>query len=132
MPLYYLHAGSMVAGFVFITVGAGIARFYRHRRWWLKAHKIFGTTGSFFMLPGLIAAFLMVDQDSSGHIRIPHAWSGLIMIFLAFVTPALGQLQFEITARAKQLREKHRWSGRIAFIVCLVTILSGARSAGII
>jgi hypothetical protein len=48
------------------------------------------------------------------------------------MTPVLGQLQFKIRERAKPLREKHRWSGRITLIVGLVTILSGLSAAGII
>ena len=132
MPLFYLHAGAMGAGFLFMATGAGIARFDRQQRWWLKAHKTFGMTGSFVMLLGLVAAFLMVDQNDSGHIRVPHAWGGLAMIFLAFITPVLGQLQFKIREKAKQLREKHRWSGRITLIAGLITILSGLLAAGII
>jgi uncharacterized membrane protein YidH (DUF202 family) len=132
MPLFYLHAGAMGAGFLFMAAGAGIARFHRQQRWWLKAHKAFGMTGSFVMLLGLVAAFLMVDQNGSGHIRVPHAWGGLAMILLAFITPVLGQLQFKIREKAKQLREKHRWSGRITLIAGLITILSGLLAAGII
>lgn len=122
----------MGMGFLFMVTGVGIARFHRQQHWWLKAHKTFGVTGLFFMLPGLVAAFLMLDQDGSGHIRVPHALGGIAMIFLAFMTPVLGQLQFKIREKAKQLREKHRWSGRITLIVGLAVILSGLRAAGII
>jgi membrane-bound ClpP family serine protease len=132
MPLFYIHAGAMGAGFLLMAAGAGIARFHRQQRWWLKAHKSFGMTGSFVMLTGLVAAFLMVDQNVSGHVRVPHAWGGLVMILLAFMTPVLGQLQFKIREKAKLLREKHRWSGRTTLIVGLATILSGLRAAGII
>jgi uncharacterized membrane protein YidH (DUF202 family) len=132
MSLFYLHAAAMSTGFLLMAAGSGIARFQRQKRWWLKAHKTCGMAGSFVMLPGLVAAFLMVDQDGSGHVRVPHAWGGLTMIFLAFVTPVLGQLQFKIREKAKQLREKHRLSGRVALIVGLAAILSGLRAAGLI
>ena len=132
MSLFYLHAGAMGAGFLLMVVGAGIAGFHRQQRWWLKAHKTFGMTGSFVMLLGLIAAFRMVDQGGSAHIRVPHAGFGLVMILWAFITPVLGQLQFKIREKAKQLREKHRWSGKITLIVGLITILSGLLAAGII
>jgi uncharacterized membrane protein YidH (DUF202 family) len=132
MPLFYLHTGAMGAGFLLMAAGAGIARFHRQQRWWLKTHKTFGMTGSFVMLLGLVAAFLMVDQNGSGHVRVPHAWGGLTMIFFAFMTPVLGQLQFKVREKAKQLREKHRWSGRVTLIVGLAAILSGLRAAGII
>lgn len=122
----------MSMGFLLLAAGAGIARFQRRQRWWLKAHKTCGLTGLFIMLLGLVAAFLMVDQDGSGHIRVPHAWVGLTVIVFASVTPVLGQLQFKIRERAKQLREKHRWSGRITLVVGLAAILSGLRVAGII
>jgi uncharacterized membrane protein YidH (DUF202 family) len=132
MPFFYLHAGAMGMGFLLMAAGIGIARFQRQNRWWLKAHKTCSMTGSFVMLPGLVAAFLMVDQDGGGHIRVPHAWGGLAVIFLAFVTPVLGQLQFKIREKAKQLREKHRLSGRVALFVGLAAILSGLRAAGLI
>ncbi len=122
----------MSIGFLLMAAGAGIARFQRQRHWWLKTHKTCGMTGSFVLLPGLVAAFLMVDQDVSGHVSVPHAWVGLTMIFLAFVTSVLGQLQFKIRAKAKQLREKHRWSGRVTLIVGLAAVISGLRAAEII
>ncbi|MBA4395967.1 MAG: hypothetical protein C0394_01045 [Syntrophus sp. (in: bacteria)] len=132
MPLFYLHAAAMSAGFLLMVAGAGIAGFQRQQRWWLKAHKAFGMTGSLALLPGLVAAFLMVNQDGSGHIRVPHAWGGLSLVFFAFMTLVLGQLQFKIRDKAKQLREKHRLSGRITLVVGLAAILSGLRAAGII
>jgi uncharacterized membrane protein YidH (DUF202 family) len=132
MSLFYLHAGAMGTGFLLMVAGAGIARYQRRQRWWLKAHKTFGITGSCILLPGLVAAFLMVDADGSGHIRVPHAWSGLVMICFAFMTPVLGHLQFKIREKAKQLREKHHWSGRITLLVGMLTILWGLRAAGII
>lgn len=132
MPFFYLHVGTMGTGFLMMAAGAGIARLQRQQRWWLKAHKTFGIMGSFVMLLGLVAALLMVDQSDGGHIRVPHAWVGLVMVFLAFMTPVLGHLQFKIKEKAKQLREKHRLSGRITIIVGLVTILSGLGAAGII
>jgi cytochrome bd-type quinol oxidase subunit 2 len=132
MSLFFYHAGAMVAGFLMMTVGIGIARFHRQKRWWLKAHKTLGMAGLCVMLTGLVAAFLMVDQDGGGHARVNHAWVGLSAIFFVFMTPVLGQLQFKIREKAKQLREKHRWSGRIALIVGLSAILSGLRAAGFI
>jgi hypothetical protein len=39
MDVFYLHAGAMVLGFLFMSAGVGIARFQRRKRWWLKAHK---------------------------------------------------------------------------------------------
>jgi hypothetical protein len=132
MSFFYLHAGAMGAGFLMMVAGAGIARFQRQQRWWLKAHKTFGLAGSFVILLGMVAAFFMVDKGGSGHVRVPHAWVGLAMVYLAFMTPVLGQLQFKVREKAKQLREKHRWSGRITLIVGPVAILSGLRTAGII
>jgi hypothetical protein len=132
MSFFYLHAAAMSVGFLLLAAGAGIARFQRQRRWWLNAHKTAGRTGAVAMLAGLVAAILMVESSGSGHIQIPHAGIGLVEIFLALMTLVLGQLQFKIRDKARQLREKHRWSGRITLIVGLVTILSGLLAAGII
>ena len=122
----------MSVGFLLLAAGAGIARFQRQQRWWLNAHKTAGRIGSAAMLAGLVAAFLMVGRSGSGHIQVPHAGVGLVMILSASMTLMLGQLQFKIKDRARQLREKHRWSGRITLIVGLAAILSGLRAADII
>ncbi len=122
----------MIAGFLLMVAGAGIARFSRRQRWWLKAHKTMGSTGAFLILLGLAAGFLMVGQSDSGHIRAPHSWIGLLMIILSLVTPYLGMLQFKIPARAKRLKPQHRWAGRITLIVGAVTIFTGLLAAGII
>ena len=132
MDLFYLHAGAMVLGFLFMSAGAGIARFQRRKRWWLKAHKTAGSAGPAVMMIGLAAAFLMVEDAGSGHIQVPHAAIGLVMVLLALMTPLLGHLQFRIPQKARTLREKHRWSGRITLIVGLAAILSGLRTADII
>ena len=132
MSYFYLHTAAMSVGFLLLVVGAGIARFQRQRRWWLNAHKTAGRIGAAAMLAGLVAAILMVERSGSGHLHVPHAGIGLVEIFFALMTLVLGQLQFKIRDKARQLREKHRWSGRITLIVGLVTILSGLLAAGII
>jgi hypothetical protein len=48
------------------------------------------------------------------------------------ITLLLGQMQFKIREKAKQLREKHRWSGRATLIAGALTIFSGLRAAGLI
>jgi uncharacterized membrane protein YedE/YeeE len=83
------------------------------------------------MLAGFGAAFKMVEGSGGGHIQVPHAAVGLVMMLLAVTTPLLGSLQFRIPDKAKSLREKHRLSGRIALIVGSITILSGLHAAGI-
>lgn len=122
----------MSLGFLLLAAGAGIARFQRQQRGWLDVHKTVGRIGAAAMLAGLVVAFLMVGRAGSGHIQVPHAGIGLVVILSASVTLMLGQLQFKIRDRAKQLREKHRWAGRITLIVGMAAILSGLRAADII
>ncbi|MFH1081073.1 MAG: hypothetical protein V1766_12590 [Pseudomonadota bacterium] len=132
MTFFYLHAAPMSIGFLLLAAGAGIAKFQRQQRWWLSAHKTAGRMGAAAMLAGLVAAFLMVGRLDSGHIRVPHAGIGLVMILSASMALILGPLQFKIKDRARHIREKHRWSGRITLIVGLTAILSGLRAADII
>ena len=122
----------MSVGSLLLAAGAGIARFQRQQRWWLNAHKTAGGIGATVMLAGLVAAFLMVERSGGGHIHVPHAGIGFVVILSAFMTLMLGQLQFKIRDKARQLREKHRWSGRITLIIGLAAILSGLRAADII
>jgi hypothetical protein len=132
MPFFYFHAGAMTMGVLLMAAGAGVARFQRQQRWWLKAHRIAGMMGSSMVLLGLVAAILMVNHSGSGHFKVPHAGSGLIMILLALLTPVIGQMQFKFREKAKLFRVIHRWSGRITLIIGLLTILSGLQVAGII
>ena len=132
MPFFYFHAGAMTMGVLLMYAGAGVARFQRQQRWWLKAHRIAGMTGCSMVLLGMVAAILMVNHSGSGHFKVPHAGGGLTMILLALVTPALGLMQFKFREKTKLFRVTHRWSGRITLIIGLLAILSGLRAAGII
>lgn len=132
MTLFYVHAGVMATGFFLMVSGAAIAGFLRQKRWWLKAHKAAGMTGSVVLVFGLTAAVVMIEQSGGQHIAAPHAWAGLITILMTMTTLLLGHLQFKIREKAKQLREKHRLSGRITLIAGVLTILSGLRVADLI
>ncbi len=122
----------MSHGVLLLVTGAGIARFGRKKRWWLRAHKALALTGSSLVLIGAAAAFLMVAQSGGAHVKVPHAGIGLAVVFLAVITPVFGLMQFKVKEKAAQFRTRHRWSGRITPLTGLVTILSGLRTAGII
>lgn len=132
MLFFYFHVVLMTMGVLLMATGAGIARFRRQQHWWLKAHKIAGMMGSSMVLLGLVAAILMVNHAGSGHLKVPHAGGGLMVVLLALVTPVLGQMQLNVREKAMLFRVRHRWSGRITLVISLLTILSGARVAGII
>jgi len=132
MSIFYVHAGMVLLGFLFIAAGFVMAGFYRHRRLWLRYHKTAGITGSLCFLAGMAAAIVMVSQSGEEHLGVFHAWLGMVTIFLIVVTPALGQLQFMLRFRIQQIRTMHRWFGRMTLFMSLLTILSGLKTAGII
>ena len=132
MTAFYAHAGGVTAGFLVLAAGFAIVKFYRQKRWWLKAHRMAGYAGALCFLAGLAAAVAMVAQSGEAHLKLPHAWLGISTIALVVATPVVGQLQFRIRSRIRQLRSVHRWSGRLMLALALLTVLSGLRTAGII
>jgi uncharacterized membrane protein len=125
MNPFYVHVAFMGAGVILMSVGIYVAHFLRKKSWWLKIHRPLGITGVVCLAFGLLAAVVMVSQGEGRHIRIPHAWLGIVSIAFAMTTPALGHLQFKIRSHSQQLRGWHRRIGYTAMILCILAILSG-------
>jgi hypothetical protein len=127
-----VHAGCMITGFTIVTTGALIAKFMRGRTWWLKAHRRLGMIGPLCVCAGFVMAYIMVSLYDGDHFGVRHAYMGLLSVFFVFLTPILGVLQFRLREYASVIRIMHRWSGRTAILVMLLTIISGLFHANII
>lgn len=132
MSPFYSHVLFMTAGLLAMTSGVGFARFLRRKGWWLKIHRTAGIAGVTCLGAGFAAAVVMLFQSGDGQFKIPHAWLGLATILCAVAAPVLGQLQFKIRLKIKQLRLWHRRTGYAALLLTLLSVLSGLVVAGII
>jgi hypothetical protein len=133
MPLFFIHASLMAAGFLFVFSALIVAMTQRRKRWWLRIHRAIGLTGGSLLLLGAVAAVGAVASMPGGHhLRTPHTWLGAVTIMTALVVPVLGLLQFRLRAKAGTLRTFHRYCGRFLVGAALVAILLGLRLTGIL
>lgn len=130
MPVFLLHAGSMVVGFVLMATGVMVAMSLRTRRWWLKTHRLLGSLGAASAILGLIAAIIMVSLSSGHHLSGLHPSLGSVTVLAAAVTPTLGALQFRL--RNKKIRVVHRWAGRFTIVLGAGAVVTGLHLAGIL
>lgn len=130
-PLW-IHGLLMGTGLGLMAAAAVVSRFLKRKRWWLKAHRALGASGAVALLPGAVAAYLLVEESTGVHLQAPHTWLGASAVVLSWAAPVLGLLAFRIRARAAGLRTTHRWSGRLAITAALVTLLTGLRLAGLL
>lgn len=129
---WIIHAALMVVGFILMIVGITIAKVFKKKKWWLKAHKWLGILGSVFSVAGLVMAFAMVSLGSGVHFRIPHAFLGILAMIFAILAPSLGLAQFKVKKNKSKIRFAHRWVGRIAAVLMLLNIISGLILVGIL
>ena len=122
----------MTLAFILMTTGVVIVKSFKKKRWWLKAHRSVGLAGSACVTIGFVSAFVMVSRFEGSHLSVPHAYIGVITFLSALLTPTLVIMQFRLRQRAASIRNMHRRSGWITFVLMFVTIISGLVHAGII
>lgn len=127
--MFLYHVGFMGTGFALLLSGWLVARYAKRRRWWLRAHRGLAYGGVFLVYAGFMAMFLW---KTGGHFQVPHAWLGAAVLALAVAAPVLGNLQFVLRGKAKEIRAAHRFSGRVTLTLMGINILSGLRLAGIL
>ena len=132
LVLMRTHAGLMFVGFLLFLTGFMIVRFMRRKRWWLKAHRALGITGAAIVILGLFAEALHISLAGMQHFKVPHAYIGIVVVFLALLTPVLGHLQFKFPKAVVPVKRLHITSGGTVLIIMAVNILLGLSIAGII
>jgi len=129
--LWPLHAALMVTALVVSSIGT-YSIYMKGHSWWFKAHKALGTFGALLGAAGLATGVYMVSQAGRGHIRVPHAYLGLLTIVLVLVSPVLGMLFLRSKAAKPKIRRVHVWWGRGSIVLMLVTVLLGLYLVGVI
>jgi hypothetical protein len=115
-----------------MVTGMFIARSRKKIRWWLKVHRPMGIAGAVTGVAGLVIASIMVASRSAVHLRVLHAWLGLITIIAIAATPIIGQAFLKLKKDKKILRTTHRWMGRVSLALMLAVIILGLFQAGIL
>jgi len=125
LPFWFYHALLIALGFLMILSGILIAH-YRVGQNWLKKHKFLNISGVLLILIAIISNILQIDLIYGRHLRILHSYLGLISALTLFTIPILGYSIFKVNKqRVKQFRLIHRWLGRTALTLVLVTALMG-------
>jgi cytochrome bd-type quinol oxidase subunit 2 len=93
---------------------------------------LLGILGVSSAAAGIGFAFYMVGSSSGEHFRVLHTYFGAFTALFLIATPALGQAQFKVKTKKKLVRNFHRWFGRIALVLMLLTIFVGLIQAGIL
>ncbi|MBN1664216.1 MAG: hypothetical protein JW943_11495 [Deltaproteobacteria bacterium] len=121
----------MAAGCLSIAGGIIIVKTPSLKRRYFKFHKTKGLAGAVSCLAGLTAAVVMVSGQGGGHLNVPHAYLGVMALLGVFCTASLGLWQFRWKAKAQEIRNAHRWFGRISSLLLLAAVISGLLHAGI-
>lgn len=134
MNLLPFHALSMGLAFVTMISAIVIARYFKTKKWWLKAHRILNIMAVVFAVAGFVLAFLMVSSTGGPHLRVPHAVIGAVTLLLLLVMPVLGSAIFRTKDKKAivSLKRAHRFLGRITAIMLTVTIVAGLILAGVL
>jgi len=123
-------------GLAFITMLSAIiiARFFKSKKGWRKAHKTLNLIAVFSAIVGFGAGFIMVQSTGGPHIRVRHAAFGLVTLGLLIVMPFLGQAIFKGKGKKKimALKKAHRVMGRITALMVTLTVAFGLSVAGIL
>lgn len=130
--LWPIHAGFMSVGLLFMAVAIVNVLNKTPKTSWLTAHKVIGGVGTFCMIIGLATGVYMVSASAGGHLRVYHAYVGVLTIVISVAAPVLGYITLKWKGHRPTMRKVHVWCSRIAIVLILVTIVSGLWQAGVL
>ena len=126
-----IHAWLMASAFLAMSFGILIPRYMKKNRWWLRAHRGLGVAGPCLGALGVGAAVYLVGISTGIHLRVLHAYVGLVAAAGFITTPLLCRYLFAAPKEKKKpLRAAHRWAGRAALLLYLGAVVLGLFRAG--
>ncbi len=130
--LWPFHALFMITGFLLLLSAVIIVQAGRKTGNWYKNHRILAVTGVSLIIIAYIIAFSMLALSGSGHLRFPHSYVGISIIFLAVLTLALGMFRDRTKTYRVQVRTVHLWLGRLLLLLLALNIIFGLLLTGIL
>ncbi|MGC1119458.1 MAG: hypothetical protein WBA22_00060 [Candidatus Methanofastidiosia archaeon] len=130
--LWPFHAGLMVSGLVLALVAANSAVNKTPKTSWLRVHKVVGILGVVLIVCGLSLALYMVSAGGGPHLRVYHAYFGIVTLLLTILTPVVGIVSLKRRPPSPGIRRTHIWLSRITIVLLIVTLTSGMIQAGLI
>jgi len=133
MNLLPVHIGLMTAAVVSMVAAIAIARYFRRKNWWLKAHKALNLAAVGLMLTSFVVAAIMVQSSGGPHFRVTHAIFGSLALILSAAMPSLGFMIFRSKDKTRTTRLKlaHRWMGRVTALLCGAAAIAGLSLIGV-
>ncbi|MBN1383030.1 MAG: hypothetical protein JXA41_15300 [Deltaproteobacteria bacterium] len=132
MQLFLFHAGFMAISMLCVAAGITIVKTPALKRRYFPYHRIAGIAGTVCVYLGLATAVVMVSIGMGQHVRVPHAWLGILTVLGMTATLALGFLQFTWKAKTQKIRASHRWLGRAMALLLPAAAITGLIHAGIL
>ncbi len=134
MSLFPFHLALMATATAAMLAAIVVARFFRKKKWWLKAHKSLNLAAVGLALSGFVLALIMVQSSGGPHFRVSHAVFGGVALLFLISMPFLGFMIFKSKDKKKtaRLRIAHRWLGRLAAILCCVAVVAGLFLIGVL
>ncbi|MEN6468879.1 MAG: hypothetical protein ABFD45_08020 [Smithella sp.] len=129
--LILAHLSLMIAALLCLTAGVGLALFGRKRKFWLKWHRGFNTTGFCLLASAAAMAFAHVTTSGGTHLAGPHQWIGLAAFILTAITLYLGFALLK-TANKPRRRRVHRWAGRLSMLAMGAALILGLIMIGVL
>jgi len=129
--LILLHLSLMIAATLCFIAGVGMAMFGRKKKFWLKWHKSFNTTGFCLLSVGAALAFANVATSGGHHLAAPHHWLGSAAFILTGLTVFFGFYSFK-AANKTAARATHRWIGRFSGLAIVFALALGLFMIGIL
>jgi hypothetical protein len=129
--LWPYHAIFMTSGLLLMAVSLLNVLQKTPPNAWLKAHKTSGTLSVLLVIIGLSIALYMVSQSGGSHFRVSHAYIGIAALITSFLMLILGFVALRKRPNPP-LRSTHIWIGRIAFVLIILTVISGLYQAGLL
>jgi hypothetical protein len=129
--LWPYHALLQTTGFILLFAAILIVRAGRKISGWYRWHKILAYAGGLLVIAAVGVAAYMVGISGGPHLRVPHAFLGVVTIFLLILTLALGLARERIRPPKLYLRTVHLIFGLVTVLFLILSIFFGLTTAGV-
>lgn len=124
VPRWLFHASLMTTAVLLALWGYTIVR--SKGRGWAERHRKVQTVAATVASVGLVFGIAMVASGSGIHLRVPHAWFGVVTLAMVLTTVTLGYLWRRADAQGKaRIRPVKLWMGRTTLVLLLLTLSFG-------